>query len=136
MTPELLSLIGGGAAGFVFRLIGAQTEYANAALERSLQWRRANDESADKAAQRDPGSWVRRFIVIAIFSALLLIPMVMAFAGLGIVVEGDPQVWWNPFTWANTGFVHVSSWLMIEEFRTALLAIIGFYFGGAAAPRR
>ena len=60
----------------------------------------------------------------------------MAFAGLGIVVEGDPQVWWNPFTWANDGFVEISTWLMIEEFRVSLLAIIGFYFGGAAAPRR
>ena len=136
MTPELLSLIGGGAAGFVFRLIGAMTEYQNAALERSLSWRRSADESADKAAQRDPGSWVRRFIVISIFTALLLIPAVMAFAGLGIVVEGDPAIWWNPLTWANDGFVEISTWLMIEEFRVALLAIIGFYFGGAAAPRR
>ena len=80
--------------------------------------------------------FIAAIIVIAIFSALLLIPAGMAFAGLGIVVEGDPQGWWNPFTWANDGFVEISTWLMIEEFRVSLLAIIGFYFGGAAAPRR
>ena len=70
------------------------------------------------------------------FTGLLVIPMVMAFTGQGIVVEGDPQVWWNPLTWGNDGFVQISTWLMMEEFRVALLAIIGFYFGGAAAPRR
>jgi hypothetical protein len=136
MTPEILSLIGGGAAGFVFRMIGAMTEYQNAHVERALKVQTAVDDSADRAAVRDPGSWVRRFIVIAIFSALLIIPMVMAFAGMGITVEGNPAVIWNPLTWANDGLVEIKSWILLEEYRVALLAIIGFYFGGAAAPRR
>ena len=136
METELLSLIGGGVAGFVMRYMGAMTEMQNAALERTLKTQSAMDTSADKAAQRDPGSWVRRFIVIAVFVGVMVMPFILAMTGHGIVVEGDPQVWWNPLTWANDGFVEIKSFLMMEEFRTTLLAIIGFYFGGAAAPRR
>jgi len=135
MTPEILSLIGGGAAGFVFRMIGAMTEYQNAHVEHALKVQTAVDTSADLASKRDPGSWVRRFIVIAVFAALLIIPAVMAFAGLGTVVEGNPAVIWNPLTWANDGYTEISSWILLDEYRVALLAIIGFYFGGAAAPR-
>lgn len=136
MELELLSLIGGGVAGFVMRYMGAMAEYQNAALERQLKWQNAVDESQDRAAKRDPGSWVRRFIVISILAGVLVFPLILGLTGHGIVVEGDPQVWWNPLTWANDGFVEIKSFLMMEEFRTALLAIIGFYFGGAAAPRR
>ncbi len=136
MELELLSLIGGGVAGFVMRYMGAMSEMQNAALERALKTQTAMDESADKAAKRDPGSWVRRFIVIAVFVGVIVLPFILAITGHGIVVEGDPQVWWNPLTWANDGFVEIKSFLMMEEIRTSLLAIIGFYFGGAAAPRR
>lgn len=136
MTPELISLIGGGAVGFVFRFMGALAEAQAAQVDQLIKYQSAVDDSQDRAATRDPGNWVRRFIVIAIFCGVLLIPMVLALSGHGMVVEGDPQVWWNPFTWFNNGFVEVKSFLMMEEFRTALLAIIGFYFGGAAAPRR
>ncbi len=136
MEIELLSLIGGGVAGFVMRYMGAMSEMQNAALERALKTQTAMDESADKAAKRDPGSWVRRFIVIAVFVGVIVLPFILAITGHGIVVEGDPQVWWNPLTWANDGFVEIKSFLMMEEIRTSLLAIIGFYFGGAAAPRR
>lgn len=136
MDIELLSLIGGGVAGFVMRYMGAMAEMQNAALERALKRQTKADESADLAAGRDPGSWVRRFIVIAVFVGMMGLPFILAMTGHGIVVEGDPQVWWNPLTWANDGFVEIKSFLMMEEFRTSLLSVIGFYFGGAAAPRR
>lgn len=136
METELLSLIGGGVAGFVMRYIGAMAEMQSAALDNAIKLQGKLDESADKAAQRDPGSWVRRFIVIAVFIGVMVLPFILALTGHGMVVEGDPQVWWNPLTWANDGFVEIHSFLMMEEIRTALLAIIGFYFGGAAAPRR
>ena len=136
MEIEMLSLIGGGVAGFIMRYMGAMAEYQNAALERQVKWQTTVDQSQELAAGRDPGSWVRRLIVISILAGMLVIPFILGLTGHGIVVEGDPQVWWNPLTWANDGFVEIHSFLMMEEFRTALLAIIGFYFGGAAAPRR
>ena len=132
----MLSLIGGGVAGFIMRYMGAMAEYQNASLDRAIKWQTTVDASQEKAATRDPGSWVRRLVVISILSALIVVPVVLALTGNGMVVEGDPQVWWNPLTWANDGFVEIKSFLLMEEFRTSLMAIIGFYFGGAAAPRR
>ena len=48
MTLELLSLLGGGAVGFVFRLIAAQQEASSKQMELLLKAQGVADDSADR----------------------------------------------------------------------------------------
>ena len=133
---EILSLLGGGAAGFLFKLIGTmvsnQTELAKLAIERQA----AADESHDRAAQRDPGSWVRRLIVVAVLFSVIGAPFILSLLGVSTYVESTGSVWWNPLTWLEPAFIEVKGFLILDGMRTCLIAIIGFYFGGAAARGR
>lgn len=133
---EILSLLGGGAAGFLFKLIGTmmqnQADLAKLAIERQV----AVDDSQDRAAQRDPGSWVRRFIVVSVLFAMVGAPFVLSLFGVSTYVESGGSVWWNPFTWLEPAFHEVKGFLILDEMRTTLIALVGFYFGGAAARGR
>ena len=133
---ELLSLLGGGAAGFLFKLIGTmmqnQSDLAKLAIERQT----AVDDSQDRAAQRDPGSWVRRLIVASVLFAMIGAPFILSLLGVSTFVEAEGPVWWNPFTWLAPAFHEVKGFLILDELRTTLIALVGFYFGGAAARGR
>ena len=130
---EVLSLLGGGVLGFVFKLIGTmmsnQAELAKLAIQRQA----AADVSHDKAAKRDPGGWVRRLIVASVLFAMIGAPFVLSLFGVQTYVEGDGPQWWNIFTWFDDGWTEVSGFLILDEVKTALLSIIGFYFGQASA---
>ena len=130
---EVLSLLGGGAAGFMFKLIGTmmanQAELAKLAIERQI----AVDDSQDRAAQRDPGSWVRRLIVIAVLFSVIGAPFLLSLLGISTYVESTGADWWNPFSWLAPAFIEVKGFLILDEMRTCIIAVVGFYFGGAAA---
>ena len=130
---EVLSLLGGGVAGFVFKLIGQmmanQAELAKLAIQRQA----AADTSHDKAAKRDPGSWVRRLIVAAVLFAIIGAPFVLSLFGISTFVEGDAPVWFNPFSWFNSGWTEIKGFLILDEVKTSLLALVGYYFGQSSA---
>ena len=130
---EILSLLGGGMAGFMFKLIGTmmqnQADLAKLAIERQT----AVDDSQDRAAQRDPGSWVRRLIVVSVLFAMVGAPFILSLLGIPTYVEGAGSEWYNPFTWFAPAFHEVKGFLILDEMRTTLIALVGFYFGGAAA---
>ena len=72
MPIELLSLIGGGLSGFIFKLIGSMVERQSALAELAIKTQAAADDSADRAEARGGagGTWVRRFIVISVLFAM------------------------------------------------------------------
>ena len=133
MGLELLSLLGGGIAGFIFRLIGTITQRQADLTEMAIKTRLSLDQSHDKASKRDPGSWVRRLIVASVLFAIVGAPFVLAILGIPTTVETSGPDWWNPFSWFASNWEEIHGFLILQEVRTTLLALVGFYFGGSAA---
>ena len=127
MTPELLSLLAGGASGFVMKLIASQQAHQQAMFERSLVAAAAADDSADRAAVRG-GVWMRRFIVVSIMLAVVYFPLMISYTGGTTTIETE-RAPWDLFGIFTGGFEEVKGYLIMPEVRTAVLAIIGFYFG-------
>lgn len=138
MTLELLSLLGGGVAGFVFRMIASQAEASQRMLEaqirRVTELTPISDESADRAALRG-GVWMRRFIVLSVMLATVFLPFVLALMDKPIFVEQGPREWWDFLGLFTGGFNKVAGFLILEEVRTSLMAIVGFYFGQATVNK-
>ena len=127
MTPELLSLLAGGVSGFVMKPIASQQAHQAAMFERSLIGMKADDESADKAAARG-GLWMRRFIAVSIMLAVVYFPLLVSFTGVQTVIETE-RAPWDLFGIFTGGFESIQGYFVMPEVRTAVLAIIGFYFG-------
>ncbi len=127
MTPELLSLLAGDASGFVMKLIASQQAHSQAMFERSLVAAEAADLSADKAAARG-GIWMRRFIVVSVMLAVIYFPLVVSMLN-GVTTIETERAPWDLFGIFTGGFEEVKGYLIMPEVRTAVLAIIGFYFG-------
>ena len=127
MTPELLSLLAGGGMGFIMKLIASQQSHQQAMFERSLKGAKADDASADKAAARG-GIWMRRFIVVSVMLAVIYFPLVLSFTGGTTTIETE-RAPWDLLGVFTGGFKEVRGYLIMPEVRTAVLAIIGFYFG-------
>ena len=141
LSPEVISLVAGGAAGFIFKMMAQNAADRQQTTELLIKRQQAADESSDKAVQRAPGKageWTRRLIIIAILFGVILAPFVLSLLGKPVVVEVQTAVksFLGIFNWGgNTRFYELSSYILIPEMRTALLAIIGFYFGNSAAKR-
>ncbi len=127
MTPELLSLLAGGASGFVMKLIASQQAHQAAMFERSLIGAKADDLSADRAAKRG-GIWMRRFLVVSIMLAVIYFPLLVSFTGVTTVIETE-RAPWDLLGIFTGGFESIQGYLIMPEVRTAVMAIIGFYFG-------
>ena len=127
MTPELLSLLAGGASGFVMKLIASQQGHQQRMFEQSLKAAEVADVSADKAANRG-GVWMRRFIVVSVMLAVVYFPLLISFQGGTTTIETE-RAPWDLFGIFTGGFEEVKGYLIMPEVRTAVLAIIGFYFG-------
>jgi len=92
MTIELLSMLGGGVAGFIFRFLAMQSENQQKTTEMLLKKQTVADDSADRAALR--GTHVgRRVLVFTILWVLCLAPFVGALLGVDTWVEGDRAPW-------------------------------------------
>ena len=140
-TPELLSLVGGAASGFIFKYLAqAQADRAQQ-MEFLLKQQQAADASSDAAAQRaggKAGEWTRRVIVMAVLFGVILAPFFLAMLDKPVIVEVQTTVksFLGLFNWGgNAKFYELSSYVLIPTMRSALLAIIGFYFGNASAKR-
>ena len=135
MPIELLSLIGGGVSGFIFKLIGSMVERQAALTELVIKTQAAADDSADRADVRGgpSGAWVRRIIVMAVLFAMIGAPFILSFFGISTFVEGEFGGIFGLFT---AQFHEVKGFLLVSELRTALIAIIGFYFGQSAVNGR
>ena len=138
---EILSLAGGALSGFIFKMLAQNAQ--NRADEHKMLIERigSRDSSADKASTRVPnskeGNWIRRILVLSILFGVILAPFILAVFGKPVIVEvSSPVKSWFFGLFSSGGkqhFYELSSYLLIQEVRVALMSLIGFYFGQSAA---
>jgi len=143
ISPELISLVGGSATGFLFRFMAEKRQDQKEMFERLMASNKQTTENQDKAAERVPldvGKGIRQLIVLSVLFATLLAPFILPFFGLPTFVEVDAH---NPeglfgLIPATTKkyFVEVNGFLFTSETREILVSIVGFYFGSAAASNK
>jgi len=143
MNPELLSLIGGSAAGFIFRHMAEKRQADKELFERILAANQQTTANQDKAVKRvsvDAGKVTRRIIVLAVLFGAILAPFILPFFGIPTIVEytKDNPEWLFGLIPATkeTMFQTVSGFLYTKENREVLLSVVGFYFGAAAAGNK
>jgi hypothetical protein len=129
MTTELLAMLGGGLSGFVMKLIAAQMQSQTAMFERMLAKQATADDSADRAAQREGGVLVRRFLVVCTMFAIVVAPFVFAFTDVGVSIQNQSNGFLGLFK--SVRWETVQGFVILPEIRQTALAIVGFYFGSS-----
>ena len=112
-------------------------------FERLIAANKQTTENQDKAAQRVPldvGKGVRQLIVLTVLFGTIAAPFILPFFGVPTFVEVDssnPEALFGliPET-TKKYFVEINGYLYTSENRQILVAIVGFYFGTAAAGRK
>lgn len=140
MPTELISLIGGGLVGFIFRFIAQKSQDQKELFERIITANKQTTENQNLATQRVPidiGKGVRQIIVLSVLFATLLAPFILPFFGVPTFVEVDATQTnlLGPDT-LKKYFVEINGYLFTSENREILLSIVGFYFGSAAATNK
>jgi hypothetical protein len=143
MSLELITMAAGGLTGFIFRYLAERAKERAEIYKMAIGMKKAQDDSADKAAERvpiDAGKWVRRAIVCSILFAVVLAPFILSLMGYSTIVqvETESPAWFFGLFGGGTEimFVELKGYLMVPEVRQSLTAIIGFYFGNAAAKTK
>ena len=127
-------MLGGGVTGFVMRLVASQAEAQARALENALSLQGAADDSADRAAARSAGVWVRRLIATCILFAVIVAPFVMAMVDIPIAIESEKGGLLS-FIFGNGGYKQVEGFVLLPEVRQGMLALLSFYFGSSMVKR-
>lgn len=143
MNPELLSLIGGSLAGFIFRHMAEKRQSEKEIFERLIAANTQTTKNQDSAAKRvpiDAGKITRRIIVLSVLFGAILAPFILPFFGIPTVVEynrTNPEWLFGLIpTSTETVFETVNGFLYTKENREVLLSVVGFYFGTAAAGNK
>lgn len=144
MIPvELISMLGGGITGFIFRYLAEKRDNDKQLFERLIALNEQKDKFADNAVKRVPldiGKGVRQLIVLTVLFATLAAPFILPFFGVPTFVEIDteaPEYLFGAIPgFSKTFFVEVHGYLYAEEYRQILLSIVGFYFGSASAGNK
>lgn len=129
MTPELISLLGGGISGFVMKLIAAQMQSQARQFDSMLKRQGVADDSADRAAERSSGVLVRRFLVFVVFFAIIIAPFILSFIGIDVSVQKETSGLFGMFK--GVRWEQVQGYVILPEVRQTALAIVGFYFGSS-----
>ena len=133
MTTELISMLGGGLMGFIFRYMGMVSENQQKTTELLLQKQAVADDSADRANMR--GSHIgRRVLVFTVLWVLCLAPFLGALIGMPTWVESE-RAPWDLFGLFTGGWDRLTGIVVLPELRAALLAAVGFYLGGSSIAR-
>jgi hypothetical protein len=142
-APELISLIGGSAVGFLFKFMAQKAQDQKEMFNRLIEANKRTTENQDKAAERVPldvGKGVRQLIVLSVLFGTLLAPFILPFFGVPTFVEVDTNTSEGLFglipATAKKYFVEVNGFVYASETRQILVSIVGFYFGTAAATNR
>ncbi len=133
MSMELLSMLGGGLAGFIFRYMAMAAENQQRTTEMLLKTQAVADDSADRAAMR--GTHLgRRVLVFTVLWVLAVAPFVGALLGVDVWVENE-RAPWDFLGLFSGGWESVQGIIILPELRAALLAAVGFYLGGSSIAR-
>ena len=133
MSMELISMLGGGLAGFIFRFMATSMENQQKTTEMLLQKQAMADDSADRAAKR--GSHIgRRVLVFTVLWVLAVAPFLGALIGIDVWVE-EERAPWDFLGIFSGGWEQLRGIVILPELRAALLAAVGFYLGGSSIAR-
>lgn len=130
MSIELLSMLGGGVTGFIMRYLSAQSEAQQATLKMLLAKQKASDASADAAANRTGGIWVRRLITVVILFAVVIAPFILALTSVPVAIEVESKGLLGLFN-STTIYEQVQGFIILPEVRQGMLALLSFYFGSS-----
>jgi hypothetical protein len=135
MSTELLAMLGGGASGFIFKLIGTLVQNQAAVTEGLIKKQKASDESANQASQRVDafGAWTRRIIVLTVLFGVIIAPFILAHSEEGVTVASEYSKWFG-FA-SGTTYQTLHGYIILPEIKTAVISIISFYFGSAAVSK-
>lgn len=140
---ELISLLGGSIAGFIFRHMAEKRQADKEAFERLLTASTKTNTHQNEAVKRvpiDSGRTVRQLIVLMVLFGTIAAPFVLPFFGIPTVVEVEhtnPEVLFGLIPESKqTMFQTVNGYLFTQENRQILLSIVGFYFGSATAGNK
>lgn len=139
---EILSLAGGGVAGFLFRYLAEKQKAQSDLVQQLITKQLALDDSADRASVRDnsdSGSWIRRFICIFVIVAVVFFPFILALLDRNTIIEyiSPPRTFLGLFDWGNKPtFVELPSYLLSDGLKAAFLSLIGYYFGQSSVAKR
>lgn len=143
MPIELISMLAGSVTGFIFRYLAEKRQNDKELFERLLTMNKVTTDNQDKAAKRVPldvGKGVRQIIVLGILFSTLLAPFILPFFGISTFVEVDSMNPESVFGLVASSmkkyFVEIQGFLYTSENRQILVAIVGFYFGSAAASNK
>jgi hypothetical protein len=139
-SPELISMVGGGLTGFLFKFMAQKSQDQKEMFERLITANKQTTDNQNQAAQRvplDAGRVVRQIIVLTVLFGAFAAPFILPFFGVPTFVEVDvknPEALFGliPAT-AKKAFVEINGFFWTSENREVLLSIVGFYFGTAAA---
>lgn len=142
-STELISMVAGGATGFLFRYMAQKSQDQKEIFERLIQANKQTTENQNKAAERvpiDAGRVVRQIIVLTVLFGAFAAPFILPFFGVPTFIEVDvknPEGLFGliPET-SKKVFVEINGFFWSSENREILLSIVGFYFGSAAANRK
>jgi hypothetical protein len=142
-SPELISMVGGGATGFLFRYMAQKSQDQKEMFERLITANKQTTENQNQAAQRvplDAGRVVRQIIVLVVLFGAFAAPFILPFFGVPTFVEVDVKNSEALFglipASAKKAFVEINGFFWTSENREVLLSIVGFYFGSAAANNK
>lgn len=131
MTTELIAMLGGGASGFIFKLIGTMVSNQQALTEGLIKKQKASDDSADRADKRGGpgGAWVRRFIVIVVLFGVVVAPFLLAHSNHGVTVASEYSKWFGLIK--GVSYETLYGYVILPEIRTSIITIVSFYFGSS-----
>lgn len=133
MTTELISMLGGGLMGFIFRYMGMVSENQQKTTELLLKKQAMADDSADRASLR--GNHIgRRVLVFTVLFTLAIAPFIGAFLDVNTWVESE-RAPWDVLGIFTGGWEKLQGIVLLPELRAAMLAAVGFYLGGSAIAR-
>lgn len=143
MSLEIISMLGGSVLGFLFRYLAEKRQNDKEIFERLITSNKQTTDNQDRAIIRipyDAGKVVRQIIVLTILFATLAAPFILPFFGLPTFVEvdsTDPEGFFGLISQTTKKyFVEINGFLYTSENRQILVAIVGFYFGSAAAGNK
>ena len=120
--------MGGSATlGFVFQHIA---ELTKAKREYQMGLHEAQELSMAAAADRG-GKWIRRGIYLIVAFSFIGI-MIAGFEGKPVVLEYELERKFLFFEWTAVKLKEVTGVVMLEQNRTAFLAMVSFLFGKGA----
>jgi hypothetical protein len=142
-SPELISMVGGGVTGFLFRYMAQKSQDQKEMFNQLIQANLQTTANQDKAVQRvsiDAGKTVRQIIVLTVLFGAFAAPFILPFFGVPTFIEVDvknPEGFFGliPET-GRKAFVELNGFFWTSENRQVLLSIVGFYFGSAAANNK